>query len=333
MCAHRRLDLLRALCDGQWHASEQLCAELGVGPATLCGRIKALSEWDVEVESRSGRHYRLPQAFVPLDAARIGEELARIGRDNAVRLPVELHPTLDSTNEQLLRERDSSPKACLTECQTAGRGRLGRRWVSPFGANLYLSLKWHFDATPPTLSALSLAVGVAAALALRGWGLPSVALKWPNDILVSGRKLAGILIEQRGVRSGGGSTVVVGIGLNVAMRREQAIAVDQPWTSVSEAIGEPVAVDRNALAARLLARFISALQQFALQGLEPFRADWDRFDALRGRWVRVHTPQETVEALVEGVADDGGLLLKNRTGSAIKILSGEVSVRALSPEL
>lgn len=325
--ADRRPALLQALSNGQWRTEKQLCAELGLSCAELCSCVRALSEWAVDIDSGEGCCYRLRHAFVPLDASRITAELASIG--DCVPPPIDLYPVLDSTNEQLLRERGSTAKVCLTEHQTDGRGRLGRHWISPFGTNLYLSLKWHFDPAPTAMSALSLAVGVAVARALRDWELSSVELKWPNDVLMDGRKLAGILIEQRGARPGAGATVVIGIGLNVAMSQAQAAAVDQPWIGVHEALGRSAPIDRNALAARILANLISALQTFAAQGLEPFRADWARLDALHGRWVRAQATQETFDAQVEGIDDDGRLLLRRRDGSTVKLLSGEVQVRPL----
>src|SRR3546814_20529580 len=114
--------------------------------------------------------------------------------------------------------------------QTAGRGRRGRSWISPFGANLYLSIAWSWPAWPPELSALSLAIGVACAKVIENHGVADVRLKWPNDLLVDDRKLGSILIEHRG-EAGGACRVVVGIGLHLQMVANQASEVTQAWVN------------------------------------------------------------------------------------------------------
>jgi len=188
----------------------------------------------LQVEAEAGRGYRLAQPLQRLDAARIRAALPTAAQQRL--RSVEVLARTDSTNQRLL-EADSAadPQALFAELQTAGRGRRGREWRSPFGANLYLSLGWSFPAWPPQLSALSLAVGVACARALRKAGLHQVMLKWPNDLRVGDDKLGGILIEQRG-EAGGVCRVVVGIGINVAMSAEQAGVLGQPWTSLQAAL-------------------------------------------------------------------------------------------------
>ena len=121
---------------------------------------------------------------------------------------------------------------CTAEQQTAGRGRRGREWISPFGRNLYVSTVWEFTQGAAALEGLSLAVGVAVAQALKGLGLPEVQLKWPNDIQHEGKKLGGVLLEMVGDASRQ-CQVVVGIGVNVAMPGAAANAIDQAWTDIS----------------------------------------------------------------------------------------------------
>ena len=228
------LRLIDALAPGEWQSGEALAAEAGVTRAALAKRVTHLRDWGLQVEAEAGRGYRLAQPLQRLDAARIRAALPAIARDRL--RSVEVLARTDSTNQRLL-EADAAqdPQALFAELQTAGRGRRGREWRSPFGANLYLSLGWSFPAWPPQLSALSLAVGVACARALRKTGLHQVMLKWPNDLRVGDDKLGGILIEQRG-EAGGACRVVIGIGINVSMSAEQAGALGQPWTSLQAAL-------------------------------------------------------------------------------------------------
>lgn len=136
-----------------------------------------------------------------------------------------------------------SGAVCLAESQRAGRGRRGRDWLSPCARNLYLSMLWRFPHGPETLGGLALAVGLAVRAALEDAGVPGVTLKWPNDALYRGSKLAGALIELSG-EAGGASCVVVGVGINVSMPRERAAAIAQPWTDASRAAGKTISRNR-----------------------------------------------------------------------------------------
>jgi BirA family biotin operon repressor/biotin-[acetyl-CoA-carboxylase] ligase len=286
--------------------------------------VAHLREWGLEVEAEAGRGYRLVQPLQRLDAARIR---AALPPDLGRRLRgLQLLTRVDSTNQRLLdADPAQDPQALLAELQTAGRGRRGRDWRSPFGANLYLSLAWSFPAWPPQLSALSLAVGVACARVLQGAGLAQVMLKWPNDLRVGEAKLGGILIEQRG-EAGGACRVVVGIGINVAMSRQQAGGLDQPWISMQAALGDAPAPDRNILAAALLAELVAALEQFQGRGFAPFAADWSRLDAAAGQPVRIDNGGVHIEGIGRGVDEHGALIVESQ-GRRHHIHAGEVSLR------
>jgi BirA family biotin operon repressor/biotin-[acetyl-CoA-carboxylase] ligase len=322
----RLLRLVDALAGGQWHSGETLAAQAGVTRAALAKRVAHLRDWGLQVEAEAGRGYRLAQPLQRLDAARILAALPA-GVRHALRA-VDVLPRTDSTNQRLL-EADPArdPQALFAEMQTAGRGRRGREWRSPFGANLYLSLAWSFAAWPPQLSALSLAVGIAAARALRRAGLGAVMLKWPNDLRVGEDKLGGILIEQRG-EAGGACRVVVGIGINVAMSAAQAGALGQPWTSLRAALAavgrEPP--ERNALAASLLGELVATLVEFGAVGFAPFLADWATLDATADQPVRIEGGAEPLQGIARGV-DAQGALIVEALGRRHHIHAGEVSLR------
>ncbi len=320
------LRLIDALAPGEWQSGEALAAQAGVTRAALAKRVGHLRDWGLQVEAEAGRGYRLAQPLQRLDAARIRAALPP-AVSHALR-GLEVLARTDSTNQRLL-EADAAhdPQALFAELQTAGRGRRGREWRSPFGANLYLSLAWSFPAWPPQLSALSLAVGVACARALRRAGLRRVMLKWPNDLRVGQDKLGGILIEQRG-EAGGACRVVVGVGINVSMSAEQAGALGQPWTSLQAALASTSSTampGRNALAAALLTELVQALIEFESAGFTPFLADWSTLDATANQPVRIEGG-EPLEGVARGVDAQGALIVEAQ-GRRHHVHAGEVSLR------
>ncbi|MDR3418322.1 MAG: biotin--[acetyl-CoA-carboxylase] ligase [Nevskia sp.] len=318
------LRLIDGLAAGAWTSGEALAAASGVTRAALARRVAHLREWGLEVEAEAGRGYRLLQPLQRLDAARIQAALPVAVRQR-LHGPQVL-ARVDSTNQRLLEAAPAQdPQALLAELQTAGRGRRGRSWRSPFGANLYLSLAWSFAEWPPQLSALSLAVGVACARAVRSAGVEQVMLKWPNDLRVGAAKLGGILIEQRG-EAGGHCRVIVGIGLNVAMSEQQAGPLDQPWTSMQAALGDRGAPDRNSLAAALLAELVAALELFEAQGFAPFVADWSRLDAAAGQPVLIESGGNVIEGTGCGIDEQGALIVESQ-GTRHHLHAGEVSLR------
>lgn len=320
------LPLLRTLADGAWHSGEALAAEAGVTRAALSKRVQKLLAWGLEIETQPGRGCRLIQPLELLDADLIRGALPPATR---ARLNVSVLGGTDSTNTQLMNAGVAGdPQALLAEHQTRGRGRHGRRWHSPFGSNLYLSLGWTFAQWPAPLTALPLATGVATAAALEPLGLTDLRLKWPNDLWHRDAKLGGILIEQRG-EAGGSCRVVIGLGLNVAMRSATSAQIAQPWTSLAEALGQAQGAppSRNAIAARILEHWLAMLDRYAAEGFAPFAAQWRALDLMRGRAVTVQLPEGEARGIARGV-DDAGALLVDAAGERHRILSGEVALRA-----
>jgi BirA family biotin operon repressor/biotin-[acetyl-CoA-carboxylase] ligase len=317
------LRLVDALAGGQWCSGETLAATAGVTRAALAKRVAHLREWGLEVEAEAGRGYRLAQPLQRLDEARIRRALPAAA---AARLNVlAVVPRTDSTNQRLLDASGAAdPQALFAEAQTAGRGRRGRVWRSPFGANLYFSLSWTFAAWPPQLPTLSLVAGVACARALQRLGAQGVQLKWPNDLRVGAAKLGGILIEQRG-EAGGSCRVVIGVGVNVSMTPAQAGALDQPWISLQAAMGG-TAPDRNVLAAHLLAELLDALERFEVHGFAAFIVQWTALDATAGQPVRIEGGAAPLAGIARGVDEQGALIVESG-GTRHKVHTGEVSLR------
>jgi BirA family biotin operon repressor/biotin-[acetyl-CoA-carboxylase] ligase len=317
------LALVDRLADGQWHSGEDLAAASGISRAALAKRIAKLADWQLAVEARQGLGYRLPQVLERLDPVKLQAALPQ--------LRVQVLPVTDSTSTQVMAApAEADPQVVLAEVQTAGRGRRGRQWVSPFGAQLALSLAWSFDALPPQLGALPLAVGVICADVLRQYGLPSVGLKWPNDILVDGRKLGGILLEHRG-EAGGGCRIVAGIGINLDLPAGPDARIDQPFVNLDDALaalGQP-RCERNALAITLLQALHALFDGYGRSGFAPLAARWSELDVTRDRRVRIMQGSgagSSFDGHARGVDADGALIVES-DGQRHVLHSGEVSLR------
>lgn len=312
--------LISLLADGAWHRGPALALALGVTRAAVSARVGELRKLGLTVFSVAGRGYRLAAPLELLDAARIR---AAMGRADDRLDELRVLERIDSTNAELARRDANGMRACLAEYQSAGRGRAERPWASPFGANLYASLACDLRAQRAPLGALSLAVGVCVVEALTALGAQSLALKWPNDIWAGGQKLGGILIEHRG-ELGGRARLIVGVGLNVSMQRDQAQTVDQPWTRLADHVC--VLPGRNALAGAVVATLIETVTVFERAGFEPFRGRWDSLDAVRDQPVRMIEAERERIGLARGIAADGALRVEIN-GEMQALYSGDVSLR------
>jgi BirA family biotin operon repressor/biotin-[acetyl-CoA-carboxylase] ligase len=193
---------------------------------------------------------------------------------------------------------------------------------------LYLSLGWRFEAGTPELSTLPLLVAVCLARALADVGLRGHGVKWPNDILVGGRKLAGVLVESQ---SAGGErfVAIIGVGVNIRMPDDSAAAaIDRPWTDLSRELGpgmgsEP---DANAMAVALLERLLPGLKTFESEGFASFREDWARFDLLSERLVRLTAKGEVSQGVAQGIDRFGSLLVETADGRVRAFHHGEASI-------
>jgi BirA family biotin operon repressor/biotin-[acetyl-CoA-carboxylase] ligase len=323
-----RRRLLQLLSDGQFHSGEALGAALGVSRMAVWKHLKALRERGVDCEIIRGKGYRLPAAVELLDDAAI---LAGAAADTRAALAsVDVLLEVDSTNNRLRQQALQGAPAgsvCLAEMQYAGRGRHGRAWVSPFAANLYLSLLWRSAAGAASLGGLSLVAGIAVLRSLRDFGVDSAGLKWPNDIHADSAKLAGILIDVVG-ESSGPCAVIIGVGINVAMPHPAAVGIDQSWTDLQTVTGR-ADISRNRLAARLLDHVLPAVAEFEAAGLHPFQEEWRRHDIVDGRAVDLRLANEVVRGTARGI-DAGGALLVDTPAGRRRFASGEVSVRVAS---
>jgi BirA family biotin operon repressor/biotin-[acetyl-CoA-carboxylase] ligase len=320
-----RHPLLNLLSDGQYHSGEALGEALGVSRMAVWKQVRSLREHGLPLEVVRGKGYRLPGSLELLDTGAILAALSPATRARLARMDSFLE--IDSTNTWLRQQAlDGAPSGsvCLAEMQHAGRGRRNRAWVSPFAANLYLSLLWRSDAGATGLGGLSLVIGVALLRSLHAFGIETAGLKWPNDVLVDGAKLAGILIDVVG-ESSGPCSVIIGVGMNVAMPGTAAGDIDQSWTDLCRLTGSE-RMPRNRIAASLLDCSFSALADFERSGLEPFLDEWRRYDMIHGREVSLQLPNESIRGRACGVDDGGALLLETASGRR-RFAAGEVSLR------
>jgi BirA family biotin operon repressor/biotin-[acetyl-CoA-carboxylase] ligase len=221
-----------------------------------------------------------------------------------------------------------SGRVCLAEYQTAGKGRRGRTWVSPFGHNIYLSILWCYQDGPAAIAGLSLAVGVAVVRALQQMGVKDVGLKWPNDIYWQGRKLAGILIEVSG-ESSGPCHAVIGLGMNLYLPQQQAKVIEQAWVDLQQILGGQVMLQRNRWVATLLNQMLPVIAGYQIQSLPEYLQEWRRYDCMPGKQVTIFIGQQGFEGEVKGIDDQGLLLLADAAGRVRTFASGEVSFRAV----
>lgn len=251
---------------------------------------------------------------------------------------VECFAAIASTNSHLMARSAPSPGAfrvAVTDNQTAGRGRHGKRWVSPPGSGLALSMAYTFRQPPRNLPALTLAIGVVAAELLDAAGVPGVAIKWPNDLIARGCKLGGILTEARSV-AGGGASIVAGIGINLDLPGNLDLGSPpggnlQPVDLKALTTSPPESV---VLAAHLVEGLCRAIADYDNEGFALIRARLSSRDWLLDRHVRVDTGQQVVEGRGAGIAADGALLVDTGTGALQPVVAGTITVHepeAVSP--
>jgi BirA family biotin operon repressor/biotin-[acetyl-CoA-carboxylase] ligase len=311
------------LADGEFRSGETMARVLGVSRATVWNALHSLDACGIEIFKVRGRGYRLAEPLAWLDKDLVCGALGPA----APRFSIEVCDRVDSTNTQLMRRIPTgaaSGEVIAAEWQTDGRGRRGRAWHALPGAALTFSLLWRFEQGAGFLTGLSLAVGVAVMRALANQGVRDAGLKWPNDVLWRGRKLAGILIEMQGDMLGP-SAAVVGVGLNCRMPAALLERIDQPAVDLATASGS--VPDRNRLLAALLIELDCVLTLFAREGFTPFREEWQRHDVYCNQRVKLTLPDgSVVNGTARGVAENGALLLATKAGT-LRFHSGDVSLR------
>ncbi|OAT49939.1 biotin-protein ligase/biotin operon repressor [Proteus hauseri ATCC 700826] len=310
--------LIEILADGQIHSGEQLGEYLGMSRAGINKHIQTLRGWGIEIQTVAGKGYQLDAPMNLLNNDRVNQNI----KGN----PAQVIPVIDSTNQYLIQRiaELKSGDVCIAEYQSAGRGRRGRQWISPFGRNLYLSMYWKLEQGPAAAIGLSLVVGVILAEVLKKLGADGVKVKWPNDLYLNDKKLSGILVELTG-KTGDVAHIVTGIGINISMSKNQNEAINQQWVNL-EQVG--IKIDRNNLACEITNALREAFVQFEKQGLSVFIERWKSLDNFMNRKVKLIIGEKEIFGIAKGINEQGALLLE-QDNQIIPYIGGEISLRGI----
>nr|WP_305042159.1 biotin--[acetyl-CoA-carboxylase] ligase [Geoalkalibacter sp.] len=312
--------MLRAQ-DGDWISGEELSRRLGVSRTAVWKQIRALRRRNCQIEAAAARGYRLLE--VP-DLVTPGEIQAGL-RTCLVGHELVYFSETDSTNIQAQRlgeEGAPDGTVVVADGQSAGKGRLGRRWHSPPGVNLHLSVLLRPAVPPQRAPQLSFVAAVAVARAIREYCGLAADVKWPNDLLLDGRKVAGLLSEMN-AESERIHYVVLGLGINVNLEAHQFPEdLRYPATSLKLATGRRW--PRAPLARLLLQHLDQLYAQFLGEGFAPIARQWEELCPWQGRRIEVDRGADRVQGLFAGIDEQGALLLDEGGGAPLKIYAGDV---------
>ncbi len=314
------VNLLTILSDGKFYSGQTLSRLLGVSRTSVWNYVQDAKKLGIIIHSVRGKGYRLKESIELLSIDSIHSGMTTGALEFFPELDIHLETA--STNTAVLANTTANP-VCLAERQTQGRGRRGRHWSSPFAKNIYMSIVWRLHEPVESLDGLSLTIGVSVARAIEKSGIKGIELKWPNDLIFEGRKVAGILLEVKGEVSGP-VRVVAGIGVNVAMTDDEAENVDQPWTTLSRINGQHVS--RNMIVARVLNELAFELPRYKDAGFAAVLPDWSKRDYLMGKQVVLNSEKQAITGVAKGVSQRGALLIETRAGIQ-EYRAGDVSVR------
>lgn len=317
--------LIALIADGEFHSGTDLAGFLGVSRSAVWKHLQGLNALGLDVHAVPGKGYRLDRPIQLLSKDEIWADL----EPSVVSMihTLDIQDSTASTNADLMElgALGAPPgHVLLAEHQTAGRGRRGRQWVSPFGNNIYLSLLWRYPEGLASIAGLSLAVGVAVIRALNVLGMEGMSLKWPNDIYWQRRKLGGILVEVSG-ESSGPCFAVVGLGLNVYLPDAFGKHIDQPWVDFETITGGLPPSFRNRLAASLINALLPVVADFEAGRLQEYLPEWRKVDVLKGEPAALLVGSERIQGIVSGIDDAGLLLLQLPSGEVKAFGSGELT--------
>lgn len=314
--------LVQILSDGDYHTGSNLGNALGISRSAVWKIIGQLQDFGIPIDKHKAKGYRLPHRLSLLSEATIRQQLSEFLNH---QFEFTLYSITDSTNARL-KATSCAPNdkvdVLLAEQQTQGRGRFNRHWHSPFGSNIYLSSRWTFAKDVSQLSGLSLIVSLAIAKALKNYCAQDFKIKWPNDILHQGQKLAGALIEIT-AESNGLATLIIGIGLNANMT-ECPHDMGQDWTSLQRIT--KTYHDRNQIIAQILEQLYHYLQTFTHNSFENYIKEWQSFDYLYGQKICLHHHQNTYQGVAKGINQHGNLLIELPNGNIKAFSSGDTTL-------
>ncbi|MCL1052206.1 bifunctional biotin--[acetyl-CoA-carboxylase] ligase/biotin operon repressor BirA [Shewanella abyssi] len=314
----RKRSILTELSNGHFVSGEALAVKLGVSRTAVANHISGLEEYGVDIFSVKGKGYKLSSPLSLVDESTL---------KNAIKQRCFYFDEIPSTNGFILKHADEldSGDICVAEYQSAGRGRRGRVWVSPYGCHLYFSMYWQFSQGMAQAMGLSLVVACSIVSVLKQLNVANVGVKWPNDIYLAGKKLAGVLIEMSG-QTDSECNLVIGIGLNMTMSEQQGKSIDQPWSDLTSLEGMP---NKTALLTLLQQQLQQDLCKFQHEGLAPFQARWKEADLFNGQEIKLIIGANEVHGICRGIDKQGAVVLETAAGLKSHI-GGEISLRKLN---
>lgn len=338
--------ILQILSDYNYHSGENLAKVFNTTRAAICKRVSKINNFlsqcsDLYINTLVGKGYCLNKVFDYLDLDYISQNILN------KNINLKFFPSIDSTNNFLLSNKLDSDKynIVISEHQSAGRGRMSlftsnnisennkkKYWYSPFGNNIYLSIGCYYTGVQYGLLGLSLIIGIIIAEVLEDIfktldiNPVNIGLKWPNDVYINNKKIAGILTEIQGDPNGS-CKLIIGMGINIYHNKNNNDNIDQPWIALDQVIDNNL--NRNIIIAKIIDKFVNYYQDFIQTGLNKFIEKWQKYDILAGKFIELinnNTDRKTGLAL--GI-DNQGALLVNISGVNQVFHSGEISVKAV----
>lgn len=311
----RKRGILGELSSGHFVSGEALAEKLGVSRTAIANHISALEDYGVDIYCVKGKGYKLSSPLSLVDESTL---------KSAISQRCFYFDEILSTNAFILKHAEEldSGDICVAEYQSAGRGRRGRTWVSPYGCHLYFSMYWQFPQGMAQAMGLSLVVACSIVSVLEELEVADVGVKWPNDIYLGGKKLAGVLIEMTG-QTDSECNLVIGVGLNMAMSEQHGKSIDQPWSDLTSLTKMPSKTELLALLQRQLQQDLCVFQN---EGLSPFQQRWEAADLFIGQQIKLLIGTDEVHGICRGIDKQGAVVLE--TADGIKsFIGGEISLR------
>lgn len=310
--------ILSVLSDGKYHSGNELGNTLQVSRTSIAKYIHKLQSLGLDIFTVRGRGYALPYNIELLNEEFISKECSETS--------IQIFDMIDSTNRYMMTyiNKFNQGSCILAETQTTGVGRSNSSWISPFGAQLILSMFWTYKNI--SISGLSIAIGLATVKTLEKFGIKNIGLKWPNDIYANQKKLAGILIETRAsVKEG--FQIVIGIGINLINTK---IMTDNHIDSISIADISDNYISKNKLAVELIKEYKNTLINFEKNRSSTFCVEWNKRDIFKDCKVKLidkYTNTTIIEGIERGINDTGSILIENPQGIIESFHIGDISLR------
>lgn len=307
------LKLIQILSDGKYYSIKKLSKILKINPIFINNYIFKIEKLGLIILQNSEKKYRF---FKPIQLININFIRSLLKENNKIYFI----PIINSTNQYLMDKMNilKSGDVCISECQLTGRGRFGRIWISPFGMNIYLSMYWKLNCVFYHLKGISIAVSIAIAELLKYLGIKSVKIKWPNDVYLNNKKLAGVLVEIINKNSHNMQNIIIGIGINCSMNLYNLSLINQNWTNLDV---HGINLNRNLLIVMLIKKLKITLLTFEKTGLFSFLKKWKSLDIYLNKNVKVMINNHAIFGIARGINIYGEFLLENN--STISAWHGE----------